>query len=394
LTRAGNRGALEAELARRPVPNLHIEYFDLSRRAARWLAGGRLVNLHYYLWQVFGTRAALRLHQRIGFDLAHHVSYVRYWSPSLLRHMPVPVIWGPVGGGESAPRAFWRDFGSKGIASEALRDLARWMAERDPLVRRTARRASLIFATTPETAERIRALGCTAAICLPANGVSAEEVEQLGRLSRPDAQPHRFVSIGRLLHWKGFHLALRAFAQAEIPDAEYWIIGAGPQKKRLESLARSLGIAARVKCFGNLPRQSTMERLARCTALVHPALHDSSPAVCFEAMAAGVPVICLDLGGPAMQVTNETGIRVRATEPAQAIEDLAAAMKRLVENPALGRAMGAAGRRRAVEEFSWRARSAVWNIYYRELVQSGDASPGVQPNARAGAEHIARAFGR
>ncbi|MFM6845653.1 MAG: glycosyltransferase family 4 protein, partial [Dolichospermum sp.] len=45
--------------------------------------------------------------------------------------------------------------------------------------------------------------------------------------------------------------------------------------------------------------------------------------VCMEAMAAGRPVICLDLGGPAVQVTEETGFKIAADEPYQVVRDLA-----------------------------------------------------------------------
>ena len=60
--------------------------------------------------------------------------------------------------------------------------------------------------------------------------------------------------------------------------------------------------------------------------LVHPSLHDSGGWVCLEAMAAGKPVICLDLGGPGEQVTRETGFKIPALDPDQAVKDMARAM--------------------------------------------------------------------
>ena len=60
--------------------------------------------------------------------------------------------------------------------------------------------------------------------------------------------------MGRLLHWKGFHLGLRAFAQANLPNTEYWIVGDGPQWHHLQTLASDLGIAKKVKFWGRLPR--------------------------------------------------------------------------------------------------------------------------------------------
>ena len=74
--------------------------------------------------------------------------------------------------------------------------------------------------------------------------------------------------------------------------------------------------------------------------LVHPSLHDSGGVVCVEALAAGRPVVCLDLGGPACLVTEEAGIRVRADAPAQSIQDLSAALARLAADPGLRARMG------------------------------------------------------
>ena len=72
-----------------------------------------------------------------------------------------------------------------------------------------------------------------------------------------------------------------------------------------------------------------------------------------EAMAAGRPVICLDLGGPAVQVTRETGFKIVADEPYQAVRDLAAAMIYLVKDPKLRIGMGQAGRKLVNENYSW-----------------------------------------
>ena len=88
LTRANNRAAIEAELARDPVPNLHFVYFDLPRWTRWWKRGQRGVHLYYYLWQVGAFYVARRIHRKIKIDLVHHVTFVSYWKPSLLAMFP------------------------------------------------------------------------------------------------------------------------------------------------------------------------------------------------------------------------------------------------------------------------------------------------------------------
>jgi glycosyltransferase involved in cell wall biosynthesis len=74
---------------------------------------------------------------------------------------------------------------------------------------------------------------------------------------------------------------------------------------------------------------------------------------CLEAMAVGRPVICLDLGGPALQVTEETGVKVSAITPEQVVNDLMEAMLLLASAPDCRKRMGEAARRRVIEHFDW-----------------------------------------
>lgn len=369
LTQGKHRLAIEAELLRNPVPNLHFEYYELPYHIRRWdhkPGGGWRKQFYYYLWQLGALRAARKVHSRIGFDLVRHVTFVVYWKPSLLVMLPVPFIWGPVGGGESAPSEFRSDFSVRGKVYESTRNLVRWLGEHDPLVRITARRSSLVLATTEETAARLRRLGSNDVRVFSQVGIGERELERLHYRERPRAEGGlRFVSVGRLLHWKGFHLGLRAFAEGRLPEAEYWIVGTGPELKRLQALAERLGISRQVRFFGRLSRAETLARLNECDILVHPSLHESGGMVCLEAMSLGLPVICLNLGGPAVQVTEECGFKISAIKPEQAVNDIAAAMSRFLSTRDLLTHMGDAARKRATD-FSWTERGAQMAELHRE----------------------------
>jgi glycosyltransferase involved in cell wall biosynthesis len=368
LTREDNRPSIEAELVKNPISRLHFIYCDLPNWAKWWNYKQKGVQLHYYLWQIIAYIVGRKLHQEVGFDLVHHVTYVKYWSPSFLSLLPVPFIWGPVGGGESAPKVFWEDFSFRGKAYETMRDLARWLGEHDPFVRLTAHRSTLIRVTTEDTAKRLREIGAKNIEIFSETGLAEEEIIRLAQSPSLTNLPVRFISMGRLLHWKGFHLGLQAFALAKLPDAEFWIVGDGPERRRLELLAQKLGIAHQVKFWNRLPRHETLEKLRECVALVHPSLHDSGGWVCLEAMAVGRPVICLDLGGPAIQVTVETGYKISAYNTKQAVHDLAEAMVRLAKDPELRVQMGEAGQKRVKELYSWEAKGQSLAQLYSEII--------------------------
>jgi glycosyltransferase involved in cell wall biosynthesis len=369
ITRANNRDPIERELAKQPMLNVRWVYFDLPRWTRFWKKGRRGVHLYYYLWQIGAYLKGKRLQRKIGFDIVHHIAFGNYWLPSFLSFLPVPFVWGPLGGGESAPRSFYKSFSWRGRIYERLRNITRWIGERDPFVRFDARRAKLALAKANETAERLRLLGATRVQLYSESGIGEGEVSRLNVLSCRDDDLFRVVSIGHLLHWKGFHLGLMAFADflKRFPSAEYWIIGIGPERRNLECLAQRLGLATKVRFWGNLPRESVLHKLMECDVLVHPSLHDSGGWVCLEAMSSGLPVVCLDLGGPPLQVTDETGFKVRAVSPRQVVEDLADAMYRLAKDASLRARMGKAGRERLMECFDWNKKGEWIREVYEQL---------------------------
>jgi glycosyltransferase involved in cell wall biosynthesis len=249
--------------------------------------------------------------------------------------------------------------------------MARVAGEYNPLVRLTARHCAVALTSTPESANRLRGIGVRSLQMVSGQtAVSEQDVAILAEVDEAAESPIRFISLGRLLHWKGTFLGLRAFAQAGIAGSEYWIVGTGPQRKRLERLAEQLGIADRVVFWGQLSREETLAKLRVCHALVHPSLHDWSPTVCVEAMAAGRPVICLDLGGPAQQINDETGFRASAADPARAVRELADAMIRVAQDPSARSEMGMAGRTRVREKFMWETRGREYLASYHAVAPS------------------------
>lgn len=371
ITRANNRQTIEQALAKEPMPHVHWYYFDLPRWARFWKKGQRGVLLYYYLWQIGVYFVSKDLHKQVGFELVHHVTFGVYWLPSFLALLPVPFVWGPLGGGESVPREFCKIFSFRGKVYEWSRNIVRWIGEKDPFVCLDARKAKIILSKARETAERLRLLGASNVQVYSESGIAKEEFTKVCAMPLRNANPFRLASVCRLLHWKGFYLGLRAFArfQREIPLSEYWFIGDGPEQGNLQRLAQRFGVSDKVRFWGGLPRARVLEKLAECDVLVHPSLHDSGGWVCLEAMAAGRPVICLDLGGPALQVTKDTGIKVPAITPRQAVDDLTEAMCCFARDSDLRRRMGESARQRVGEHFDWGKKGEWIEKLYQEVCQ-------------------------
>jgi len=384
ITRRKNQAAIAAALDRTPLPNLRMVYVDLPRPALAWKQGRIGIEGYYRLWHWWSRRTVRQLHHTVRLDLTQHVTFGRYWGPTSLAHVSIPFVWGPVGGGESAPAPFLQDFSWRGRASEFLRDHVRRRGESTAPVRAALQNSALALAVTAETKSRLQSLGARRVELFSAMGLDRDDYDYLSTMPAPEAATVRFISIGRLLHWKGFHLGLKAFAAAALPRAEYWIVGDGPEWPVLMALVRKLGLENQVRFLGWISRADTLESLKTAHILVHPSLHDSGGWVCLEAMAAGKPVICLDLGGPAEQVTNETGVKVTARNPKQVVADLARAMTELGCNAERRHVMGQVGRERVQREYLWEKKGDRLDALYASVLDNTTAPCDPDDNSGVG----------
>lgn len=378
LTRESNRAEISDFQSQYLNSNIRFIYCE-PPGPAKYLKPAQIP--HYYCWQLGAYLVAKQLHRQERFDIVHHVTYVRYSTPSFLSLLPTPFIWGPVGGGESTPPALRQDFSANARIYEALRSLTHRLGERDPFTRATVQKSTLVRATTAETSERLQLMGAKNIQICSAIGLSKSELSLLTCFPLSPSQSVRFVSIARLLHWKGIHLSIRAFAQAELgKDVEYWVIGDGPERAALEKLAVTLDVDRRVKFLGALPRSETLQQLKKCHILLHPSMHDSGGLVCLEAMAAGRPVICLDTGGPAIQVTDQTGFKITPGDPQQVVRDLALAVTTLATDSELRSRMSEAGRQHVESNFSWEIKGKQLAQLCVDLVSQSQARTNKSPS--------------
>jgi glycosyltransferase involved in cell wall biosynthesis len=158
------------------------------------------------------------------------------------------------------------------------------------------------------------------------------------RAYRCDGYDGPFLFISRLEPLKRADMALRAIAATD-SRATLEIVGDGGERAALQKLAADLGVGSRVTFTGRLSDDDTLTRLGRCRAVVFPPLQEDFGFVTVEAFASRKAVItCRDSGGPAELVRD--GSNGFLCDPAP--ESIAAAMTRLLDEPALARTLGAA----------------------------------------------------
>jgi len=239
-----------------------------------------------------------------------------------------------------------------------------------PRVRRLARR---LLATRADAhvavgeraareAERLLDLAAGSVRAIP-NGVPPAADDDGG--PRADSGDHVVIgSIGRLERQKGYDVLVRALAQ--LPQARVVLVGDGPERADLRALAERLGVADRLEITGWAAE--ARRRLSGFDVFALPSRWEGLPLVILEAMHAALPVVATDVGSVAEAVHDgRTGLLVAPDD----VDDLRAALARLLADEGLRRRLGDAARGEARKRFSARTMAAAYTAVYRSVAAAG-----------------------
>ena len=247
----------------------------------------------------------------------------------------------------------------------------RWVKSALPLLKGflawAARRSDRVVAISNYTAGELRELADVPIEVIPYT-TSLPEVG--GTSPAPDGKgPVLFV--GRLVERKGVAHLIEAIARLGSLAPRLEIVGEGPERPGLEALAGRLEVADRVVFRGKIPPDELQASYARAAVCVLPSVLDARGdteglgVVLLEAMNHATPVIASRVGGiPDIVEDGVSGLLV----PPGDVAALAAAVRRVRDDPDLARWLGEGGRRRLREQFNWPAIVRRWLDLYAGLV--------------------------
>ena len=304
-------------------------YIPFALRARRW------------------TRRALLAGER--FDLAHQPVPVAMRYPSPLAGLGIPYVLGPVGGSLTTPPAFVSQ--DTAPAYTRLRDIDDWRLRHDPLLRRSFEEAALVLGIAPYVGEALAGLHLKRLAYLPETALT--ELPQRRQVERDPDAPLRLLFVGRLIRTKGARDAIAAMGLLRDVTCVLDIVGDGFDRAECEALVERMGLGDRVHFAGSQPHSRVEEFYAEADVFVFPSFREPGGNVAFEAMGHGLPLIVCDRGGPGNVVTPDCGIAVPAETPEQLARDLAAAVRRLAEDPDERRRLGRGALARVGEVGLW-----------------------------------------
>ncbi len=287
--------------------------------------------LNYASFNRHVLEAALIWHGEECFDLCHQVTIASWRMPSPLWRLPIPFVWGPVGGAGYIPPGFRSMLSPSARLFEFARDIQSSIASRSRSFRECIRKTSVVFAANEETENFLRPFrDGKPLVRLPIASLPADKVA----LFRP--VPHQVTSSGPLRLFaggnmegrKGVSIALRALALVRKAgvDFRYTIAGGGPEIPALQRLVVSLQLSDMVVFHPGYRGDEYISALQNNDVYFLPSFRESTPVTLLEACLAGCCPVVADTSAQGEIVRLAGGKAVAVNSMASLVEGLADAV--------------------------------------------------------------------
>lgn len=306
----------------------------------------------------FEWRAWRQLRHRIfagEFDVVLRIVPMTAVLPSpfafFLRKGPIPFALGPINGGLPFVKGFSQaDSQREWISS--LRGLYRFL----PYARSTYRNAAAIVAASSQTYAEFAEYR-DKLFFVPEPGIGRSLCSDDSRSPKSGAKLD-LIFVGGLIPCKACDLGLRAAAPLLRSDlAHFTILGDGPERNRLEQLAKSLEIEKAVAFHGWVSHAEVLRRLRSADVMVFPSVRDFGAGVVFEALATGAVPVVADFGGPGDIVHPEVGYKVPVTNESEFVSQMETILTELAGNRELLNRLREQGMSYARECLTWDAKA-------------------------------------
>lgn len=365
VTDVRGRNAIEEELLKNPLPNLHVTFVDVPGWAKPFLKGQIGVYLRYFLWQRQAYIFSKHLVDEI--DVIHHATWGSLTGGSRLWKMGKPFIFGPVGGGQITPNAFLKFFEKEQIKEQLRTFMTQNIAYFLPGTARTIRNSDVILATNKETLDLAQSMNANKVRFFLDTGLPLEyipEVKPIHNLGKK----FKIFWVGRVYPRKGLELTFAVLQHLNIPF-EFNIVYYGPWEYKIPGWIIKYKLSGKVNCIGRVAFEELKKYYMENDIFLYTSLRESFGSQQLEAMAHGLPVVTLNQSGARDFIPDDAGIKIDVTTPEETTVLLAEAIERLWNEPELWKKMGVSAYRFACSQ-SWDKRVSRMEKIYEEVVKT------------------------
>ena len=318
----------------------NILFVGIDLPFADRLSGRTLMRTHYAVWQLL-LFAFLKV-SKLPAAIIHHVAFVAVWMSPVAAFVGRPFIWGPIGTNKPVPH--W--YGRVRLSSWVRYLVKHWWPKVSPLGRRAQKNALRLLPINSHVHSLLSPVGKAKSLTAPA--IRIPQALVLERYVSLLSRKRRILFVGRAIDVKLPLLANdvgRSILDAD-PSVEFWMIG--------EGLSRIIPrpYPERMRVLNFLPQSQVWEIMSGSMVMLFPSV-EGSGFVVLEAMALGLPIVCLEDTGPAAFIGFSGGIPCPSGPSYEHVHhQLKEAVLRLLSDKALWEKLSTGARNRA-SEFTW-----------------------------------------
>lgn len=277
---------------------------------------------HFQSWMNYANfskvalHAAREWHKEVTFDLCHQVTIAGWRVPSLLWQLPIPFVWGPIGGAGYIPKKFRGMLSRPAKAFERIRDINTQISLRSSSFRKCIENTAVVIAANEETRQLLKPYRNQKPLLrLPIVSIPEEKIIKFSNHGERDESKLKLFAGGNMEGRKGVSLALKALAIVAKKgiDFEYTIAGGGPEIESLKQLAHSLGIYEKINFHMGYSGGAYVQALQESHIYFLPSFRESTPVTLIEAYIAGCYPVVADTSAQG-EIVNYVGGHAVAVE--------------------------------------------------------------------------------
>jgi len=351
-----------------PQPKVNIFFSKINKISKNYAIGFPIIyQFIYKLWLRKSLKKAIKLSKENTYHIAHHITSIHIINPSNAYKLQIPFVWGPTGGLIKLNNSFLKDLDMGVRIREILRnafiDFIRYFSFN---FKRAVKNADLIYLFSKEDLEKVKHL--TNANLKLQIDTGTENLYKPEEAITKDYEEIKAIWVGSISARKCPEILLKALDKINLNGKKFTltIVYSGKFNIALNTLLAPLKNKINIVLKNNITKDEVQQLMKESNFFIHTSYREAASAVILEAISNGLPVICHDVSGMALAISDDSGIKIPLKSYHLSINLFAEAISQLIHNRDMLVAKTIASFRRA-EELSWKRKGQMISNDYLNI---------------------------
>lgn len=354
ITRSNDRDKIETNIPEELFENLHFHYYDTCSLLKKVKKREKGLYLYYWFWQIGIIPLVKRLIEENKFDYSMHLSFGSLWMPTFLPMFDIPFIWGPLGGADCVPETMLKYLPFKQRLVQKFRFLLIKTTRFNPIVAIPSRKAVAILCRTNQNVLAIPARYRDKTHVILETAMS-DDIFSLRKANQTKDSCINIITVGRLIPIKNINIAIDSikYLYDRHRNIHLTIIGSGSEYGKMRNRIKKYGLDENITILKERPRSEVLDIMSTSDIFIFPSLKEGGSWSLMEAMALGLPIVCLKWTGMEIITDSQCAFRIAPLSYDYVLEKAVEYLDNLILDKKLRERMGTAGRQRILQKFLW-----------------------------------------